>query len=72
MVEVQSKPLKDEIGKLLPKARQINTTTPSSPKQTTVENTTTIDDEATTEFPSYGDDEDDNINGSLAISLAIG
>ncbi|CAO1420147.1 unnamed protein product [Diamesa hyperborea] len=72
VVEVQSKPLKDEIGKLLPKARQINTTKPSSRDQTTVDTTTKLDDEGTTEYPSYGDDEDDNINSSLAITLAGG
>lgn len=62
----------DAIGKLLPRAIQINTTTPLSLEHSTVEITTSFDNEGTTEYPSYGDDEDDNINSSLAISLAIG
>ena len=71
---MQSKPLKDEIVEILSKTIEMNTNSPlaTTTENLTVETTTLFDDEATTEYPTYGDEEDDQINGSLAISLSIG
>ncbi|CAO1420139.1 unnamed protein product [Diamesa hyperborea] len=65
-VPVQLNPLKNAVETL-------SATPLTTAMSLTVESTTAlIDDQGTTEFPSYGGDEDDNIGYNLLLSLAGG
>lgn len=50
----------------------LSTTQFAKTEDLTVKTTTLSDEEGTTEYPDYGDEEEDNINKCLAISLICG
>lgn len=68
---LQSIPLKDAIVETLTATIQANTIIDivATTEDLEVETTTFYDDEATTEYPSYIDDDNDFISNSLALSF---
>ena len=68
---MQAKPLIDKNQFALLTRISLNSTTPlaTTTEDLTVETTTLFDDEATTEYASYGDNEDDQISNALTLAL---